>query len=264
MNKKPDTSTIVIKDTKEVLKKNPDEEIKLVDYVDKLPPIKSILESFPEELRNDLTLTGSQVLQLMRFTADRTFGMAQTVPINCQASNCDFSEICLYNKIGIATETCTCPKEGEVITRMVPQLIKDLEVDSENYLELNMVQEYVDAIIQEHRSQKYLAISNDIVPRTIAIDQTTGLPIYQDDSAPSLLNKEKAQRKKERLRKELVATREGRLKYKITNPEDESTKAADMRKRMEETLARNKEIEDAEYEVKDNNNNAEDNTTDSQ
>lgn len=252
---------VVIARAEIIFKKSPNDSFKLVVYEDEFPPIRAILKSYPEELRDELSLTGSQILQLMRFTADRTFGMAQTVPLSCKGEDCAFSDICLYYKIGIAPENFPCPEEVEVITHMVPQLIKDLEVDSESYIELNMVQEYVDAIIQEHRAQKYLALSNDIVPRTIAIDQQTGIPIYQDDFAPSIINKEKAQRKKERLRKELVATREGRLKYKITNPEDESTKAADMRKRMEETIARDKQIEDAEYEIEDSN--AEDNTPNS-
>lgn len=233
-----------------VFKKNPEKKVQLVKYADEFPPIKAILKTFPESMQSDLTLTGAQLLQLIRFSADRTFGMAQTVPLNCKDADCDFADICLYHKMGIAPEGNPCPEEVDVIFRMVPQLIEDLEVDPENYVELNMVQEYVDAIIQEHRAQKYLALTNDIVPRTVAIDQTTGAPIKQDDFSPSLLNKEKAQRKKERLRKELVATREGRLKHKISNPEDESQRAARMRERMEEAerLDKKAAIEEADWE----------------
>jgi len=229
------------------LKANPDLEIKLIDYVKEIPAIQSLLDSYPEELRDNLVLTQSQILQLVRFNQDRVFGMANTVPLNCQEEDCDFADICLYHKLKIAPKDHPCPEEVDLVIRMVPQLIKDLKVDPESYIELNMIQEYVDSIIQEHRAQKYLAITNDIVPRTVAIDQQTGVPIYQDDFAPALITKEKALKKKERLRKELVATREGRLRFKITNPEDESKKAADIRRRMEEAIAKEK-IEDADFE----------------
>lgn len=229
------------------LKANPDKEIRLIDYVKDIPAIEQIINSYPEDLRDNLTLTQSQLLQLIRFSQDRVFGMAQTVPLHCKGEECDFADICLYYKLQIAPVDYPCPEEVDLVTRMVPQLIQDLEIDSESYVELNMVQEYVDSIIQEHRAQKYLALTNDIVPRTIAIDPTTALPVYQDDFAPALITKEKALKKKERLRKELVATREARLKFKIAKPEDESKKAADLRRRAEAAIKKDK-IEDIEYE----------------
>jgi len=139
-----------------------------------------------------------------------------------------------------------CPEEVEVVRAVVPQLIRDLDVDTESYLEINMVQEYVDALIQEHRAQKYLALDNDMIPRSIGIDQATGIPIWQDDMSPALSNKERAQRKKEKLRKEFVATREMRLKFKVATPEDESQKAAAMRKQMEEAIQR--QAQEAKFE----------------
>ena len=151
----------------------------------------------------------------------------------CQNDECPFASICSFHKMGIAPKGERCPEEILYLDAMVPQLITDMGVDLENYLEINMVQEYAATLLDERRARNMIAMEGDVKEVATSVVQATGTVLYQEQVTPYVDIKEKASRRLSLIRKELLATREQRAKYKLADDSDPSTRAADMREKFE-------------------------------
>jgi len=205
--------------------------------------LKVLLDNYPEELRDKIMIEPDKLRLIERHLEDnRTYGLKHRLPMVCKSSDCPFATICIYEKAGIAPEGYGCPEEMIVIDQLVPALVRDLQVDPEDVVELDMIAEYIDAELQELRAQKELAIRGQIEESVTTVDPATGTAYYERKKSPSLSVKERAQRRKEQLRKAFLATREMRRKYRVDEERDKSRHEAELRKRYEELLRRNPDV----------------------
>lgn len=213
--------------------------VKLADLPE-VPELRHILSAFPEEKRGEIELTREQVGKLLKYIKVATFGVSHTLPMLCRGSECPVAELCIFYKMGIAPEGERCPEEIMYMEQILPQFIKDMGVDMENYLEVSMVQEYVSALLDKRRAERMIALEGDVKEVATSVIQATGTVIYNEQATPYTEIKEKASKRLMQLRKELLATREQRAKYKLTDESDPSTRAAEMREKF-------KKIQDREY-----------------
>ena len=114
-----------------------------------------------------------------------------------------------------------------------------------------MVQEYAATLLDERRARNMIAMEGDVKEVASAVVQSTGTVLYQEQLTPYVDIKEKASRRLSLLRKELLATREQRAKYKLTDDSDPSTRAAEMREKFEKLRIRedsNKKLLEADLD----------------
>jgi len=221
----------------------PSSKTKMVALKDvKQEHIQRLLENYPEELRGNLQIDPDKLKLLAAHLEDnRSYGLKSRLPLNCKGEECPFARICIYQRSGIAPVGFGCPEEMIVIDQLVPALIKELSVDVENPIELDMIAEFIDAELQEMRAQKTLALDGQIIDGVAAVDQRTGTAITEPKESPSLSVKERAQRRKAQLRKDFMATREIRARYKVQDKDDESQRQAALKKRMEDAYKQKSE-----------------------
>tara|TARA_B100000131_G_C18116427_1_gene611454 strand:- start:1943 stop:2761 length:819 start_codon:yes stop_codon:yes gene_type:complete len=210
----------------------PDEKVRL-STLPAVPEISKILSAYPDKMRDKLELSREQVETLIKNAQISTFGVNNTLPMVCQNDECPFSSICSFYKMGIAPKGERCPEEILYLDAMVPQLITDMGVDLENYLEINMVQEYAATLLDERRARNMIAMEGDVKEVATSVVQATGTVLYQEQITPYVDIKEKASKRLSLIRKELLATREQRAKYKLSDDSDPSTRAAEMREKFE-------------------------------
>jgi len=249
MNKNdiPNEEALPTKVTKALAKMGDDEKIAL-SSLPAVPEIDRILYAYPEEMRDKVELTRTQVEKILRNTKISTFGVNNTLPLICKNDDCSFTPMCIFYKMGIAPEGEACADEIMYLDAMIPQLIKDMTVDMENYLEVSMVQEYAGALLDKRRAERMIAIEGDVKEVPMSVIQQTGTVVYVDQITPYVDIKEKASKKLAILRRELLATREQRAKYKMTDTVDPSTKASELREKFLEITTR--EQEDTKQEKK--------------
>lgn len=203
--------------------------------------IKRILQAFPDEIKDNIELSKDQVARLLKHSKISTFGVNNTLPLICKRSECPFASICIFEKMGIAPEGERCPEEIMYLDSMIPQLIADFGVDMENYLELSMVQEYSSSLLDKRRADKMIALEGDVKEVATSVVQATGTVLYSEQATPYVEIKDKASKKLAAIRKELLATREQRAKYKLSDVSDPSTRASDIKKKFLEIQERDKE-----------------------
>ena len=225
------------------------EETSLIK-LDGLEPMEILLRNLPDEWREKLTLDKKKYALIeAHLSGNATLSLKNRLPMVCEGEDCPYQKVCVYYKAGLAPRGHGCPEEKIIIEQIVPQLIKDLDVDLEKIIELDMISEYTDAVLQEVRAQRQIAVEGQVLESVTTVDPRTGIAYYEKKEAPSLLVKERAQRRKAQLRKDFLATREQRAKFHLDVTEDESTAQAKKRKAYERVMERNPEaFTDASFE----------------
>jgi len=203
--------------------------------------IRRILQAFPDEIKDSIQLSKDQVARLLKHSKISTFGVNNTLPLICKQAECPFASICIFEKMGIAPLGERCPEEIMYLDSMIPQLIADFGVDMENYLELSMVQEYSSALLDKRRADKMIALEGDVKEVATSVVQATGTVLYSEQATPYVEIKDKSAKKLAAIRKELLATREQRAKYKLSDTTDPSTRASDIKKKFLAIQERDKE-----------------------
>jgi len=197
-----------------------------------IPELNMILSAYPEDKREEISLSKKQVIDLLKHSKVSTFGVNNTLPMLCQGEECPHSQTCFFHKANIAPVGERCPDEIMFLNQMIPQLLIDMHVDIENFLEVSMVQEYAAALLDQRRAQNRIALEGDVkdVPTTVV--QSTGTILYAEQETPFVVIKERAGKRLAQIRRELLATREQRAKYKLNDTKDPSTRAAELKEKF--------------------------------
>lgn len=229
-----------LEDVEIALAGHKDTDMVLLVELPNIPQIESILHAYPEELRGSIKLSKKQVTALLLNVKISTFGVNNTLPMICNGDSCPVAKHCFFYKAQIHPEGERCPPEIMFLDQMVPQLIVDMGVDMENYLEVNIVQEYASELLTKRRADNMIAIYGDVNEVATSVIQATGTALYTEQETPYVVIRDRAVKRMGMLRKEMLATREQRAKYKLTGQTDPSTRAAEIREAYEARVAAEK------------------------
>jgi len=205
--------------------------------------IRRVLEAFPKEIAKGMNLTNEEVTAIMQATNKGVNSLSATIPRKCEEGNCEYSSVCVFYKLDLTKPGILCPDEIMFIETAAPQLAKDMAIDTENYVEWDMLQDYVDAMVRERRARRLLSLEGETQESVTAVDQKSGTAFYEKrlNVAHEILLR--SQKRKDKIRKDLLLTREMRLKFQTEAGKDESTSLSDLRSRLTDPI---KNAEDAE------------------
>jgi len=208
------------------------------------PDVAGVLSAFPAEVRTKLKLTEQQVQLIMDVTASSAASLNATIPMLCRNSECEYKELCLFHKMKIAPDGERCPDEVLFIDKLAPALIKSMNIDTDNYIEWDMLREYVDAMVQERRAERLIALGSELAERISTVNPQTGIPYTELVVHPANTLIEASTKRKARIRKDMLLTREMREKFKKDAELDDAQRMSAVRSRMEDAKA----AEDADFE----------------
>lgn len=215
----------------------------------KHPTVAGVLSAFPPEMRDKLKLTERQVQMIVESTTNSADSLSSTIPLLCKADMCEYKDLCLFHKLGKAPKGDRCPDEILFIEKVTPGLIVSTNLDTENYIEWDMIREFVDAMVQERRAERLVALHGELGEKISTIDVKTGQPYYEAVVHPANTLLEAATKRKARLRKDLLLTREMREKYKKDGGLDDAQRLSELRKRRQAAKDAAANAETAEFEV---------------
>jgi len=220
----------------------------VIRYADPAHPATiRILAAFPEEAAARIRLTEEQVKYITLVTDGGVNGLSTIIPRHCKV-DCEFTEVCHFRQLKLDPVGDLCPDEILFIETIGPKLIVSMNIDTEDFIEWDMLKEYIDASVRERRAQRLLSIHGELSQRVSAVDQKSGDAYWEDKQHEAKNVLDNALRQKTKIRKELLLTREQREKYKKDEQGDEATKMAEMRKRLDDAKKeREKETEEGEF-----------------
>jgi hypothetical protein len=137
--------------------------------------------------------------------------MFSSIPLICKAEKCVFADQCPLQQEGIAPRGFSCPIEMRFVVDVMDNLMKDLEVNPNNFVEASLVRDLVDQEVQYLRKTKFLAKESFMQENIIGI-APDGSPIKKKELHLAVELEDRIHKRKQILLKHLLATREQKVK----------------------------------------------------
>jgi hypothetical protein len=184
--------------------------------VEKYSDKNNFLKEF-ETLRPDLFFPDhwsdsdrEKAVELVRPQKTRT-AMFSSIPMTCESSRCVFASTCPLLKENLAPHGNPCPIEMSMVSQFTSEYMEQLDVQSDNLVEVSMVRDLVDQEVQYLRKTKLLAKEHFIQENVIGVDQD-GQPILKKELHLAVELEDKLHKRRKELRNQLLATREAKAK----------------------------------------------------
>lgn len=176
----------------------------------------SFMKEF-ESLRPDLFFPETwseedkqKAVELVRPQKTRT-SMFSSIPMNCEAHKCTFADTCPLLKENLAPRGNPCPIEMSIVAQFTNEYMEQLDVQSDNLVEVSMIRDLVDQEVQYIRKTKLLAKEHFIQENIIGVDND-GQPILKKELHLAVDLEDRLHKRRKDLRNQLLATREAKAK----------------------------------------------------
>lgn len=177
---------------------------------------EQFLKSF-ESLRPDLFFPENwtdeektKAVELIRPQKTRST-MFSSIPMNCESIKCIFAATCPLLKENLAPKGKPCPIEMAMVAQFTAEYMEQLDVHSDNLIEVSMIRDLVDQEVQYLRKTKLLAKEHFIQENIIGVDQD-GNPILKKELHMAVELEDRLHKRRKDLRNQLLATREAKAK----------------------------------------------------
>lgn len=171
------------------------------------------------------TLFDDQVLEKVRVT-ERTreimkkstssssvkLSMLTSIPMICKGRSCPQSQVCPLFAENVHPEKQPCPIEMAMVKQFFEAYVDELGVDISRLVEVSMIRALVDQEIQYVRKSKSLSLDHFIQENVIGVDPKSGEPIMRSELHLAVEMEDRIHRRMEKIRSQLLATRESRAK----------------------------------------------------
>lgn len=170
-----------------------------------------------ESMRPDLYFPESwgqadrqKATELVRSDKVKT-NMFSAIPMTCKAEKCIYANTCPLLAQGLAPKGNLCPIEMAIVQQFFQEYVEELNIDVTRLVEVSMIRDLVDQEVQYMRKTKILAEEHFIQENPIGIDPQ-GRPIIHKELHQAVEMEDKIHKRKDKLRSQLLATREARAK----------------------------------------------------
>ena len=184
--------------------------------IEKFNNKEKFLKSF-ESLRPDLFFPENwseeektKAVELIRPQKTKST-MFSSIPMNCEATKCIFASTCPLLKENLAPKGNPCPIEMAIVAQFTAEYMEQLEVHSDNLIEVSMIRDLVDQEVQYLRKTKLLAKEHFIQENIIGVDRD-GNPILKKELHIAVELEDRLHKRRKDLRNQLLATREAKAK----------------------------------------------------
>lgn len=163
--------------------------------------------------------------------------MFASIPMRCEGAKCPVADTCPLLKKNLAPVGESCPIEAGIVHAFMNEYMNELNVDPDTLVEVSMVRDLVDLEIQYIRSSKRLAKEDFISKVVVGINEKTGEPIINEQLHVAIDFQDRIYKRKRDLRKELLASREARVKLGMGDVDNSQVIAKIIEKAREIDLA---------------------------
>jgi len=189
--------------------------------------VRKLLDKLPPAIRDNYQLSKDQVNQLALQMRNMSHGALCKTALRCKGESCPMKDDCLFLAQKIPPIGYACPYEMAFIELMQEQLIRELNIEPDNLIELHMLGELIQAELYAMRAAQDVAKNGFLVEQPVALSQT-GETIMRHEESITFQISEKIQRRKERIRSQFLVTREAKAKYLKIKPDTPDTHSADL------------------------------------
>lgn len=201
-----------------------------------------------------MTITSEKTVKILaQFVERQKHGHQGAMSMTCKGTKCSYLSMCPLHEAGEKLPVNKrCPVENILIQMWSAKFIQALGIDMDDpeyAIDMDMVYELAGLELIRNRAACKLSDEPDIFKRDITAFSPQGAPIYDDKPNMALLILERYGKRVDKLREQLIATRQAQAKIgKISG--DSSVKAARLAARAKKIIEKRMSggsIEDADF-----------------
>lgn len=186
--------------------------------IEKLDPKEAFLKQFENSFGDEFLPKDWDDKKKARVAAETTpsrikTGMVTAIPMICKGDKCVFKDTCKLYLDGDNPLDKPCPYEMGMVKTLMADYVEALDVDINDIVEFSQIRDLVNLEVQDLRASKYLAKESFITENVVGIS-AEGEPIFKKELHLAVELSDKVNKRKNQLFKQLVATREAKLKAK--------------------------------------------------
>lgn len=188
-------------------------------------------ESWDEPAEWMLSERGRKAIALANKMNKTTAGLYSSVPMICRGMQCKYHERCPLVRINMAPYGEACAMEASRVTELFDKYIHELRIDPndpDSFVDLGFVKELIDIDISLERANKAIAVDGDFIKDVVVAVGNDGRALKKPELHQAIILKEKMQKRKDSILKQLIATREGKMAAKQHSSIDPTQFAANI------------------------------------
>ena len=198
------------------VRKDPTQEQKL-SLIRKELPIDELLSVYPEEVIGKLIANKDKLSKLAGTFKNVAANISKaTMVMNCNVVTCPYKNACILKKNDLAPNGYPCPIEKKLIMELEYAIVNELEIDTQNTLEMELLFDFIDAKLLDMRTSGMIAEGS--VVQLITIDNGKAVNKYKD-IAPEFKVKMDLKKLKSSIMDEFMATRKAKKRYGLSSGE---------------------------------------------
>jgi len=176
--------------------------------------IDDLVGVYPEEAINKL-IENKDKLKAIAKKFNGTFGSVAKAIIfmKCNTVTCPYRTSCLLIKNNLAPEGYQCPIEAKIAAEIEFSVTKELDIDTHNSIEMELLYDFIDAKLLDMRTSGMLA-NGCLVQDVHAISEGREV-VTSRDISPEFKIKMDLKRLKSSILEDFMATRKAKKRYGI-------------------------------------------------
>ena len=195
------------------LRENLSDKKELSIIEEEVGDLSPLLSMYPEEALHKLVKNKEKLSKLSKmFEAGISSVTTSIMLMKCNKDDCPYKLSCPLIKADIAPEGYTCPIEKKLSNELELTLTKDLNIDPQDTVEMELLFDFIDAKLLDMRTSGMLA--NTSLVQEITKEGRGGATMSRD-VAPEFTIKMDLKTLKSKLLNEFMATRLAKKRYGI-------------------------------------------------
>lgn len=190
--------------------RNVTEKQELAILEKEFPDIKGLLQIYPPEMYSSLISNKEKLDKIAKSMNCMTRDVVVSTIIMKCSSSCIYKDICILFKNELAPSGYPCPVEKKVIMDMEFDIVKSLDIDRNDPIEMEMLWDLIDTKILDMRSSGALSDGR----LTQIVEQKVGQAIVsREEMSPNVEIKLELKKLKHSIIDSFAATRRAKKKY---------------------------------------------------
>ena len=193
------------------------------------------------EVYNALRLNDEDKKNIIEYVTRIKGGNITWLSIICAGNTCIYRKTCPLLAVNKPPLSKRCPFEEIAIRMWEKDYVESLNVDMNDKVDRTQVHELVESDIMISRANVILGVDGFIMDNPVGVDHETGTPVYRKEEHIAINVRERAQKRRDRIMKSFLATRESKVRV-MTRTVDPTAYQAKLRERMKELIDKKRAI----------------------
>lgn len=174
------------------------------------PNIASLIQLYPPELSNILLNNKEKIAKISKSLTNVTSELSSNTIIMKCSESCIHKDICVFAKNDIAPIGYSCPIEKQMVLDLQHDLVKHLEIDKSNVIEMELLWDLIDVKLLDMRSSGALKSGSLVQIIEVTENEKT---FKKEEISPNFEAKLMLKKLKHSIIDSFVATRRAKKKY---------------------------------------------------